>query len=91
MRPIVVQGHMCDCKCEVVGSIPTRGNDMLRCRDESAALSSAIQHAMPQEFVGKWGTKCLNTRFPLPTLLSLNIFSSVEFCVYGVHSFHRLA
>ena len=34
-----------------------------------AALSSAPQHAMPPEFGRKWGTECLNTRFPLPTLL----------------------
>ena len=35
----------------------------------SAALSSATQHAMPPEFDRMWGTECLNTRFPLPTLL----------------------
>ena len=35
----------------------------------SAALSSATQHAMPPEFVRKWGTECLITRFPLLTLL----------------------
>ena len=35
----------------------------------SAALSSATQHAMPPEFGREWGTECLNTRFPLPTLL----------------------
>ena len=35
----------------------------------NTALSSAIQHAMPPEFGRKWGTECLNTRFPLPTLL----------------------
>ena len=34
-----------------------------------AALSTATQHAMPPELGGKWGTECLNTRFPLPTLL----------------------
>ena len=37
---------------------------------QSAALSSVTQHAMRSEFSGKWGTECLNTRFPLPTLLS---------------------
>ena len=26
-------------------------------------------HAMPPELCGKWRTKCLNIRFPLPTLL----------------------
>ena len=36
---------------------------------QSAALSSATQHAMPPEFGGKWGTQGLNTRFTLPTLL----------------------
>ena len=34
-----------------------------------AALTSATQHAMPPEFGRKWGTECLNTKFPLPTLL----------------------
>ena len=34
-----------------------------------AALSSATEHAMPQEFGGEWGMECLNTKFPLPTLL----------------------
>ena len=36
---------------------------------QSAVLSSATQHAMPSELSEKWGTECLNTRFPLPTLL----------------------
>ena len=36
---------------------------------QSAALSSATQHAMSPELGGKWGTVCLNTTFPLPTLL----------------------
>ena len=30
---------------------------------QSAALSSATQHAMPSEFGGKWATECLNIRF----------------------------
>ena len=47
---------------------------------QSAALSPATQHTMPPELGGKWGTKCLNTRFSLPTLLyagysvKLNLF-----------------
>ena len=59
----------------VVGSIPTRGDEIfiyfyifissLWCRGESAALSSATQHAMPPEIGGGWGTECLNTRFTL--------------------------
>ena len=36
---------------------------------QSAALSSTTEHAMPPELDGKCGTECLNTRFPLPTLL----------------------
>ena len=36
---------------------------------QSAALSSANQHAMPPDFGRKWGTECLNTKFPLSTLL----------------------
>ena len=35
----------------------------------SGALCSATQYAMPPKFVRKWETECLNTRFPLPTLL----------------------
>ena len=34
---------------------------------QSAALSSAPQHAMTPEIGGKCGTECLNTRLPLPT------------------------
>ena len=36
---------------------------------QSTALNSATQHAMPAEFGRKWGTECINTWFPLPTLL----------------------
>ena len=35
----------------------------------SAELRSATQYAMPPKFGEKWGTECLNDRFPLPTLL----------------------
>ena len=35
---------------------------------QSAALSSATQHAMPPEIGGKCGTESLNARYPLPTL-----------------------
>ena len=31
--------------------------------------SIPTQHAMPPEHGKKWETECLNTRFPLPTLL----------------------
>ena len=33
------------------------------------SASSDTQHAMPPEFGRKWVMECLNTRFPLPTLL----------------------
>ena len=36
---------------------------------QSAALSSATQHAMLPKLGRKRGTECLNTKFPLPTLL----------------------
>ena len=36
---------------------------------QSPALSFATQHAMPAESGRKWRTVCLNTKFPLPTLL----------------------
>ena len=32
-------------------------------------LSFTTQYAMPPKFGRKWGTECLNTRFPLLTLL----------------------
>ena len=34
---------------------------------QTAALSSATKHAMPQECGGKWATECLNsiTKYPL--------------------------
>ena len=32
-------------------------------------MSYAAQHAMSPEFGRKWGTDCLNTKFPPPTLL----------------------
>ena len=33
------------------------------------ASSGAGAQNVPPEIGGKWGTECLNTRFPLPTLL----------------------
>ena len=78
--PVEVQGHKRVIENRTVGSIPTRGDEIfiyiyifissLWCREESAALSSATQHAMPPEIDGKWGTEYHNTRFLLPTLLS---------------------
>ena len=55
----------------------------------SAALSSATQHAMYSEFGRKWGTECLNIRFPLPALQSAGysvklkkIYVYIFFCRY---------
>ena len=36
---------------------------------KSTALSSASQQEIPRKFSEKWGTKCLNIRFPLLLLL----------------------
>ena len=57
---------------QIVGSIPIQGNEIFNISISSpwwqkAALSSQLQ--MPPQFGGKWGAECLNTRFPLPTLL----------------------
>ena len=48
----------------------------------SAALSSATKHAMPPEFGRKWGTECLNTRFPLPTLLCAGCSVKLIYMLY---------
>ena len=50
----------------------------------SAALSSATQHAMPPEFGRKWGTECLNTRFPLPTLLCTGYSVKLIWFINGI-------
>ena len=50
----------------------------------SSALSSATQHAMPPDFGGGWGTECLNTGFPLPTLLSSNSYHINNVYVYNI-------
>ena len=56
---------------------------------QSAALSSATQHAMPPEFSAKWRTQSLNTRFPLPTwLLCIGIQSEAGFNIKVIHSHH---
>ena len=50
----------------VVDSIFTGENNLFyyfSVKRQSAALSSFTQHAMPEEFGGKWGTECLNIRF----------------------------
>ena len=50
---------------------------------QSAVLSSATQHTMPPEFGRKWGTECLNTRFPLPTLLCAGYSMKLIFFKYS--------
>ena len=49
---------------------------------QRAALSSATQHAMTPELGGKWGTECLNTRFPLATLLCAGYSVKLMFFLY---------
>ena len=38
---------------------------------QSASSSSATQHAICQKLVGARGTECLNTKFPLNTLINI--------------------
>ena len=71
---------------QVVGSIPKRGNylyyhflDLVS--RQSTSLSFAIQHLRPPEFGDKWGTECLNNRFPLPTCYDVRITSTVAFAI----------
>ena len=45
---------------------------------QSAALTIANEYTMPPELGGKWVTECLNTWFPLPTLL----FDSVKLILF---------
>ena len=47
-------------------------------------MSSTTQHTMPPEFDGRWGTMCLNTEFPLPTMLCAGY--SVKLLLYYVQS-----
>ena len=42
------------------------------------ALSSSTQNAMPPQFGGKWGTECLITSFPLPTLMCAKCSVKIE-------------
>ena len=62
--------QVCDRNITVVGSIPTRENVLLfinMVSRQSAAFSSTTQYAMSRKLGGE--KECLNTRFPLPTLL----------------------
>ena len=66
-------------------SVPTRGGDLYfhffaLVSKKSAVLSSATQHVMPPEFGRKWGTECLNTRFPTEKSREVSRGSGVEAC-----------
>ena len=76
VRSVVVQGHKVCCKrdwlwirspLEEVKYLYFHFYALMS--KQSVALSSATKHAMPPEFGRKWGTECLITSFPLPTLL----------------------
>ena len=60
-----VQG--CDLNATVIGSMPTRGNELLFLNIFISSLW--YQDKSPEKIGGKWETECLNTRFPLPTLM----------------------
>ena len=45
-------------------------------------FSFTIQYAVPPEFGEKWGTECLNTRFPLPILLCAGYSVKLIFIYY---------
>ena len=55
---------------------------------QSAASSSATQHAMPSKFDG-W-TECLNTRLPLPTLLCAGCSVKLIFIYIFAHTTLRI-
>ena len=74
--PVVTQGHKVFDSLQVWFSLEEM-KYLLKCvfpflrsvSRHSAALSCAKQHTTPTGFGGKWATQCLNTVFPLSTLL----------------------
>ena len=46
-------------------------------------MSSATQLTMPPEFGREWGMECLNTRFPLSTLLCAG-YNSVKLVFFTI-------
>ena len=62
-----------DCNATVVGSMPIPQNELLliNTRTKTKALRSVPQLNTQclEKYAGKWETECLNTRFPLSTLL----------------------
>ena len=77
----MAQGHTCDCKRdwpwvrfpleEIFFFLFSYFHFFALATRQSAALSSATQHAMPSKFGGKWVTDCLNIKLPLPTLYGI--------------------
>ena len=64
----------CDCNATVVGSIQTRGNELLFLNifislPGTQAKAWRLVTQCLEKFSGKWGTECLNTVSPLPSLL----------------------
>ena len=60
---------------------------------DNAALSSATQQAIPPEFGKTWGTECLNTRFPLSTLLcaeySVKLIKRIQKAISAINFQHN--
>lgn len=54
-----------------VGSIPTRGKELILLPYSGSKIKRGVEfrHVMTRTGCGALGTKCLKTRFPLPTLI----------------------
>ena len=69
LKPVVAQGHerapVNAIRREVVGSMPTRGEELLNTfnfslyNETKRGVYSATLHVMPSEFIGIWGIKTL--------------------------------
>ena len=86
----MILAQACDGNATAVGSIQTQGSELLFINifitsfwGTSAVLICATQHAMLRKFGGKWGTECINTRFPLPKKLKKkNIKNKLQYIHY---------
>ena len=67
-----------ECNATVVGSIPIRENELLFINilifslwhsGKSPQMSSPIKTQCLEKYGGKWEMECVNTRFPMPTML----------------------
>ena len=65
------RGTKCDCK-----------TDCLWVRSPLEEMKYLLKHAMPPESGRKWGMECLNTRFPLPTLLCAGYSVKLIYLIY---------